>query len=214
MKRITIRSTIVICFAILSFALVVNSPLAYAVEDEVEQTQETTKEEVVEQKQQNVQERRDEARTKATEKKAAAEKRLSEAKLKVCEKRTTEITNTMTRMSNRGQRHIELITTISERVQDFYVKQGNTLDSYESLVAAVAKTKVAAQSAVDATKASSEQFACNSENPRATLETHKANAKAQAAAINAYRLAVKDLTVGVKSVQSLTTPNQSTEGNE
>lgn len=220
MKRIIIRSTVVACFAILSFALVINSPLAYAVEDEVEQTPETTQEERIEQAQQTAkekqkaaQEKREELQTKATEKKAAAEKRLSEAKLKVCEERTEEITNTMARMNERGQKHLELFTTISERVQEFYVQKGNTLDTYDSLVMAVDDAKVTAQSAVDATKAASEEFTCDGEDPKGTLEVRKANMEVQIAALKEYRTAIKNLIVGVKSVQTTPTVNQSTEGN-
>jgi hypothetical protein len=72
-----------------------------------------------------------------------------------------------------------------------------------------------AQTAVDTIKSASTGFSCDSDDPQAFVGTFKDSLKSEISALQDYRTAVKDLTVGVKSVQSTTVPaNQDDGGNQ
>ncbi len=201
MKRIIIRTTIVTAIAALSLPIVFATSTVNA---QIEQTEQT------EQTQTTTPEKRGSAQANIAERKAAAETRLSEAKLKACENRQTAIKNIMTRISDRGQKQITLFGKIAERVQAFYVDKGRTLENYDALVANATETKEAAQAAVDATEATAVEFSCDGENPKGIAETFKTNLNAQKTALKDYKTAVKDLIVGVKSVQSTTNSEETT----
>jgi hypothetical protein len=202
MKRIIIRNTIVTAIAVLSLSFVAAGPVANAQNARAEEAQTTA------------QEKKDAAQTTATEKKAAAQTRLADSKLKACQNRETAITNIMARMSDRGQKQIDLFTTITERVETFYTDKGKTLATYDSLVTAVTDAKTDAQTAVDTTKVTSTGFSCDSDNPKGFVDSFKAAVKTRIDALNTYKTAVKNLIIGVKSVQSTAADKQTTQENQ
>lgn len=144
-------------------------------------------------------------RATAEDKKANAETHLTTVKLKVCQNREKAITNIMARISDRGQKRVDLFSTIAERTETFYTNKGKTLSSYDSLVADVAAKKADAQTAVNTTKSAAAEFTCDSTNPKGIAATFKTDLHAQNDALKAYKTAVKNLIVGVKSVQGSTT---------
>lgn len=158
--------------------------------------------------------RSQDAQSRVEERREARQARLEAAQLKACEKREKAITNIMARISNRGSRQLEVFTKISDRTQAFYADKGNTLSNYEELVGEVTAKKEAAQTAVAAVTEASDDFTCDGDNPKAVADSFKANKKAMNAALKEYKTAVKDLIVGVKSVQSTTKPEGTTEGSE
>jgi hypothetical protein len=133
-----------------------------------------------------------------------AEDRLSGARLKSCQARQAAITKIMKDAGQRGTDQIALFTTITTRVEDFYKSKGKTLATYDQLVADVNAKQAAAQAAVQTVKTADTQFDCTGANPKATIDVFKAEIKAQNTAIEQYRTAIKNLIVGVKSVQSTT----------
>jgi hypothetical protein len=139
-----------------------------------------------------------------TAQQVAAQTRLADAKLKACQARETAITNIMSRLSDRGTKQLSVFTTIAGRVEAFYTKSGKTLASYDTLVAAVDSTKAAATTAVDGVKSTSTGFSCISTDPKGFVMTFKTNLKAEIDALNAYKTAIKNLIVGVRSVQGTT----------
>lgn len=148
--------------------------------------------------------KREELQQKVAQERQAVQTRLQDAKLRVCQAHEKAITTIMTRISERGQKQADLFGTIAERVETFYVSQGKPLDTYDTLVANVASKKVAAQSAIDAIKASSGDFQCTGENPRGAIQGFKDALKSEITALKNYRTSVKNLIVGVKSVQGTT----------
>lgn len=164
--------------------------------------------------QMQAQERRESAPTSAEEHREAAAGRLENAKLKACQNREKAIQNIMNRVSDRGRKQLDVFTKISERTQAFYAEKGHTLNNYDALVAEVDAKKSAAQAAVDAVHDSSGEFKCDGENPKAVADSFKENLKAMNTALKEYKTAVKDLIVGVKSVQSTTAGEGSTEGGQ
>lgn len=125
--------------------------------------------------------------------------RLEGHKLKVCQQREKKVTNIMSRIGDRGQKHIDLFTKISERTQKFYADKGLSASNYDALVADVAAKKAAAQAAVDSTKSTVVEFKCDSDNPRGAAAHFKQSKADQNEALKAYKTSVKNLIVGVKS---------------
>ncbi|MBC7868640.1 hypothetical protein H7X69_00465 [Candidatus Saccharibacteria bacterium] len=142
--------------------------------------------------------------TTATDKREAARTKLADVKLKVCQKREKKIDNIMARMSDRGVKHLAVFTKIAERTEAFYVKSGKVLSNYDVLVAEVAAKKADAQAAIAATQSTTVTFKCDGTDPKGAVGSFKTNLTAQHEALKAYRTAVKNLIVGVKSVQGTT----------
>ena len=147
-------------------------------------------------------------KTDVNERKEAAATGLTATKLKVCLKRQAKISNIMARIANRGSKQIELFNTIAERTQNFYTEKGKTLTNYDALVADVAAKKAAAQEAVAAISIASIGFDCNSENPKGMASNFQASLKSEIETLKAYKTSVKNLIVGVKSVQSTLSPER------
>lgn len=130
--------------------------------------------------------------------------RLAAAQLKSCQKRETAITNIMSRLSDRGQKQLTLFTTIAHRTETFYTTKGKTLSNYDALVADVTAKKAVAQTAVDNVKSTSTTFTCGANDPKGIASSFKDSLKTEISALNDYKTSVKNLIVGVKSVQSTT----------
>lgn len=143
---------------------------------------------------------------------ANGQQRLTDAKLKSCQNRQTAISNIMARIADRGQKQLDLFTTIADRVETFYTKEGKTLNNYDTLVADVNTEKAAAQTAVDSIKSADTGFDCNSSNPKAFVETFQGSLKSEISALQTYRTSVKNLIVGVKSVVGTTSSASAGQG--
>lgn len=145
---------------------------------------------------------------------ADAKNVMSAGRLRACQNRQQAVTNIMARIADRGQKQLNLFTTIATRVENFYTTKGSTLGSYDTLVAAVNTQQAAAQTAVDAVKASGSGFSCDSGDPKAFVTTFKSSLKSEISALQSYRTSVKNLIVGVKSVQSTATQDSSTNASD
>lgn len=141
---------------------------------------------------------------------------LAAAQLKSCQNRQKAITNIMARISDRGQKQLTLFGTIATRVETFYTDKGKTLNNYDTLVADVNAKQAAAQTTVGTIKSDSTGFSCDGTDPKGFVSTFKDSLKSEISALQDYRTSVKNLTVGVKSVQGTTTStdNKTTGGNQ
>ena len=140
--------------------------------------------------------------SQAAARRLAAETRLTDAKLRVCQNRQAAITNIMTRISDRGQKQLDLFSGIATRVENFYATKGKTLSNYDTLVADVKAKQAAAQNSVDKIKSSSTSFNCDGTNPMGIADSFKSMLKIEIASLNDYKTSIKNLIVGVKSVES------------
>lgn len=140
--------------------------------------------------------------------------RLVDTKLKACQKRENAINNIMSRLADRGTKQLDLFTKISERTQAFYASKGKTLSNYDTLLADVTAKKTAAQTAVATVKSASTEFKCDGTNPKGTMSTFKSALKLEIEALKAYKTSVKNLIVGVKSVQGTTTSAGNNNGGQ
>lgn len=158
-----------------------------------------------EQAQTTTTERQSTAQTNAATRAEAIKTRLADARLKACQNREKVITNIMSRIGERGQNHLNLFSTIADRTEKFYVSKGKTLTNYDVLVADVDAKKAAAQTEVDTVKSTVVEFKCDGTDPKGVASSFKEELKAEIKALQAYRTSVKNLIVGVKSVQGTTT---------
>jgi hypothetical protein len=154
---------------------------------------------------------RENAGTRREEVKQSANTKLDETKKKVCEKRQAGITSMMNKMQTRGESQLAVFTKIADRTKAFYEQKQRTVENYDDLVAAVDEKKLAAELAVVAGDEAIADFSCDASDPTAMKDLFKAQLTDQIAALKAYKTAVKDLIVGVKSAQGQTSRSQTTE---
>jgi hypothetical protein len=140
--------------------------------------------------------------------------KLADAKLKACQHREAAINNKMARIADRGQKQLGVFSKISTRVQTFYTDKGKTLSNYDALVADVNAKKAAAQTTVDTVKATSVTFKCDGTDPKGAASSFKTALKSEIDALKAYKTSVKNLIVGVKSVQGTTTSAGDSQGDQ
>lgn len=147
--------------------------------------------------------------TKKAQIEAAAEKtRLKDVKLKTCQNREKRIAKLMSNLTNRATRQVMVFNQIAERTQNFYMEKGKTLSGYESLVAEVYAKKAAVEAAIAKTESTRAEFSCDADDPKGVSTVFREHLKAQNEAMKAYKTAVKNLIVGVKSVHATTKGNQ------
>lgn len=135
---------------------------------------------------------------------------LAEAGLKSCQVRERVIDKIMARIADRGQRRLDVYSTIATRVEEFYTKKGKTVSNYDALVADVNTKKTAAQDAINLIKTDKANFKCDGTDPKGVASSFKTDLKAEIQALHAYQQSIKDLVVAVKSVQSDTSSSNST----
>ncbi len=136
---------------------------------------------------------------KEAEHKEQLKERLDDAHRKLCEAREKNIQNTMSRLSNRGQKQIDLYSGIATRVENFYTAKKLSISNYDALVADVNAKKAAAQSAVEAVKSATPNFHCDKDDPKGVAGDFKAKVNARNAALKAYRESVRNLIKAVKA---------------
>lgn len=147
--------------------------------------------------------RREAAKAKTETAREETKARLSDTKLRVCQKHQASITNTMARISTRGEKQLDLFSRIAERTQTFYAKKGAVLSNYDALVADVAAKKEAARAAIAMIAEHSGSFECSSDDPKGSVTSFRDHQKQAIEALKEYKTSVKNLIVGVKSVQSV-----------
>lgn len=142
--------------------------------------------------------------------------KLADAKLKACQNREKAINNILARIADRGQKQLDLFTTIATRTETFYTTKGKTLSNYDALVADVTAKQTAAQTTVTSIKSDSVSFKCDGTDPKGAITSFKTDLTSEISALKDYRTSVKNLIVGVKSVQSTTTStdNSTTGGSQ
>lgn len=128
-------------------------------------------------------------------------KRLSKTKLDVCTKKTKHVNQVMNRVTERATAQLAVFTKISDRTQAFYLSKGKAFAGYDALVKAAAAAKVQAETDIKALKADG-AFTCSSTDPKGSVAAFKTKTKLVVTDLKAYKTAVKNLIVAVKSVQS------------
>ncbi len=150
--------------------------------------------------QQRAKEIRNAASERAVELRNIAQERMEAGQLRACQNREAAMRRIIARMSARAERHLGVFDTIAERVKNFYVERDRTLANYDALVAEVDAKRVVAVAAVEAMQVF-EGFDCDGEAPKAMVDFFRQGHRDVIEALQGYRMAIKNLIVGVKSIQ-------------
>ncbi len=125
--------------------------------------------------------------------------RLTDRKLAICQNREQVMNNIMARIGDRGQKQINVINSIQEKVQNFYTDKEITVENYDALMATVTTKKQVATTAMNNVRLMKGTFSCSGENPKGVAVQFKSQAATQSAAMKEYRDAVHALAVSIKT---------------
>lgn len=146
--------------------------------------------------------RKEAAQANLAEKKAQNEARLEEKKLEICKKREANVNKKMSNIVRRAEKQLGVFTKISDRTKTFYAEKNRTLANYDALIAEVDAKKLAAESALGALKVNNVEFKCDGTDPKGAGASFRESQKTVIAAMKEYKSAVKNLIVGVKSANA------------
>jgi hypothetical protein len=107
----------------------------------------------------------------------------------------------MARRVTQAQKHLDVFTKIFERTKTFYTDKGKTVANYDALVAAADAAKAKAEATLATLKAT-DTFKCDVEGPKVVAEDFKAAHEQLREDLKAYRTAIKNLIVAVKTAQA------------
>jgi hypothetical protein len=128
--------------------------------------------------------------------------KLADKKLAACEKREAKINSIMTRTVERATKQIKVFDKIADRVQEFAETKGKKPANFDELVLAVDNAKSDAEA--DLTELNTTAtFNCDGTDPKGAAGTFKSNLKVVISDLKAYKTAVKNLIVGVKSANGV-----------
>lgn len=142
--------------------------------------------------------RRNERQAALDNKKAELNRRLDNAKKKVCEKNQAKLNSSMGEMDKRRQNTFTRIAQIADSTESFYINKRLSISNYEMLLAAVNTTEAEARLAMNAQLAVP-NLDCNGTHPRFDIENFRSKRLDSVDAMKAYRDAVKALVQAVKS---------------
>jgi membrane carboxypeptidase/penicillin-binding protein len=128
-----------------------------------------------------------------------------------CTNKRRVVGNTLSRIANRGQRQMDVFTKIADRTKKFKENKNLTVNNYDGLLASVNDKQTAAENTLSKIKADASAAAslsCDSGQPKAVVGGFRDDLKAENNALKAYKTAIKNLIVAVKSAQSATEAQQ------
>lgn len=127
-----------------------------------------------------------------------ARQRLDDRKKVVCEKHQDQINTRMNNVNERSQNHFNRIDQIFTATVTFYEDKGLAVNNYDQLVAKVTETKTAAETALHALQ-DTPKFSCESDGPKADIQTFLNLRLNKVSTFEAYRDAVKEFVKAVRT---------------
>jgi hypothetical protein len=106
---------------------------------------------------------------------------------------------------------MDVFTKIADRTKKFKENKNLTVNNYDGLLASVNDKQTAAENTLSKIKADASAAAslsCDSGQPKAVVGGFRDDLKAENNALKAYKTAIKNLIVAVKSAQSATEAQQ------
>lgn len=129
--------------------------------------------------------------------------RLSEVKLKVCEKKESSIQKRSTKLVERADKIQAKIDTVIAKVDTYYIDvlspKGVEIDNYSDLLANVEENRVVVATALGLAESNAENFNCEGVNPKNHLKEFKDDMKAAISALKNYKKSVVNLIVAVRT---------------
>lgn len=148
----------------------------------------------------------------STHPEAKTDGHLTQAHLRACQNREKAVNNTTNRIITRGEKQLELFSTIAQRVETFKTTKNVTVANYDQLVATIQAdhTKVANDLAAMKTHRTLD---CTSSDPKGMVTAFQGDLKTEISDMKTYRTDVKNLTVAVKTaIGSTSTTSHDSKG--
>lgn len=137
-----------------------------------------------------------------------ARQRLDDQKKKVCDEKAPQINKAIDNVVSRTDDHAAQILKVYTLTKEFYTKNNLSIANYDALVANVEAKKVVADAA-QKTLETHPKFTCNSDGPRADIQSFKNQRLDKVSAFKDYRSAVHELIKAVRAAAvaaNVTTP--------
>lgn len=140
--------------------------------------------------------------------KADVHGKLTEVKLKVCQKKEAAIKKRDDQLNKMAETMLTKFADIATRVETYYtskvVPSGKTVSNYDALVAEIGTKKTAVQTALTKANTDATAFSCTSDNPKGQLTQFRTDMQMVKQALKDYRTAIKNLIVAIRSVTGTT----------
>lgn len=131
------------------------------------------------------------------------ENRLSQIKLKVCEKREASIQKRSTRLVAKAENIQKRFDRIAEKVDTYYIDvlmlKDVEIENYDELLANVEENRVAAATKLGAAESTASNFTCEGEDPKDQVKQFRTDMKGVISALKGYKKAVVNLIVAVRT---------------
>ena len=135
-------------------------------------------------------------------------KKLQGDNLTKCQNKEGNINRLMQRVNTRTQLQLNLFEKIAERVQTYYEENNLSLSNYDELVTAVEAARTQAQNTFRAMEQNGGSFACDGEDPHAYTNQFRNSFNSTVDDLQAYKTAVRNLIVAVRSVATEEASNE------
>jgi hypothetical protein len=149
---------------------------------------------------------------------AKAEQKLTEAKLKICQNKEAAIQKRDSQLTKTAENMLTKFDSIASRVETYYtskvVPSGKTVSNYDALAAEIATKKSAAQTALSKAGTDAQAFGCTSDDPKGQLTQFRTDMQTVKEDLKAYRSAIKNLIVAIRSVTGTTESSSSSQSNQ
>jgi hypothetical protein len=125
--------------------------------------------------------------------------KLSDTNKRICEQSSNRIQKLFSNMNQLANNQINLLSQIEQKVRTFYENNNLSIDNYDELVQEAQNSRVAAQTVLQTITQTSSQFGCDGDDPKSIANEYKVQVRTQVKEIKNYQIAVKNLTIAVKS---------------
>lgn len=131
------------------------------------------------------------------------ENRLTEIKLKVCEKKESSISKRSEKLVAKADNIQIRFDRIIEKVDTYYVDvvvpKGVEIENYSDLLANIEDHRRATANAVGVAGSTADNFTCEGENPKDQLKQFRTDMKGVISALKGYKTSVVNLIVAVRT---------------
>lgn len=129
--------------------------------------------------------------------------RLTEVKLKICEKKEASIQKRSTNLAGRADKIQAKIDTAVEKVDTYYVDvlipKGVEIENYSALLANIEENRLVTAAALGLAESNAENFNCAGVDPKNQLKEFKGDMKTVIGALKNYKKSVVNLIVSVRT---------------
>lgn len=145
--------------------------------------------------------------TRDSKKASAAARRiqkLSEARLRICEARSKNISMRFNKLISMGNKSHEAQEMRIEKVDNYYnerlVPEGFSLDNYDDLKSDIDTKKANVKALLEKLQTNGQSFTCDSEDPKGQADTFRDDMKALISANKDYKTSVRTFVVAVRDL--------------